>query len=321
MNKNNNVAIGILAYNEELYIEKVILELSKLGLPLYILDDSSTDNTRTILQNLSKKIDITVVINKKNQGAGTSTIKLIQKIKKDGFQYLLKVDGDDQFKYKDVENIVEIAQSGVYDFIKSNRFWDGGIEGKIPNKRYLGNLFATILLQFVAGTNKLFDPLNGLFAVDVKILDKINTRVYPKRYGYPFYFSALSAISFFKIYQVNNIVSYGKQKSNLSSIRVFFTLMRLTLHFCFLKIKNKILIGKYQRSAFLDITLLFFLALNIITLFRFVLIFSSVAYFDTSYTGSWALILLLLFIFTIFIFIESFKEEKAIRNKFIEIDD
>ena len=69
------------------------------------------------------------------------------------------------------------------------------------------------------------------------------------------------------------------------------------------------------------IALLFFLALNIITLFRFILIFSSVAYFDTSFTGSWALILLLLFIFTVFIFIESFKEEKAIRNKFIEIDD
>ena len=140
-----------------------------------------------------------------------------------------------------------------------------------------------MILQFVSGTNKLFDPLNGLFGVNVKVLNYIERNVYPKRYGYPFYFSSLSIISFFKIFQINNIITYGNQKSNLSSIKMFFTLIRLTFHFLILKIKTKMLIGKYQRSAFLDILFLTFLFLIFLIFIRFVLIFSSIQFFNTSF--------------------------------------
>ena len=119
--------------------------------------------------------------------------------------------------------------------------------------------------------------LNGLFGVNVKVLNYIQRNVYPKRYGYPFYFSSLSAISFFKIFQINNTITYGNQKSNLSSIKMFFTLIRLTFHFLILKIKTKMLIGKYQRSAFLDILFLTFI-LALLTFIRFVLIFSSMQF-------------------------------------------
>lgn len=321
MNQNKKVAIGILAFNEENHIRKVVTDLTKFDMKIYVLNDGSNDKTQEIIKELSKETNLTILDNKKNIGAGLSTLKILEKIKKDGYQYLLKVDGDDQFDTQDIEKILKIIEQKNYDFIKSNRFWDGGIKGKIPGKRYIGNLFATILLQLIAGTNKLYDPLNGLFAVNVSILKKINRNVYPNRYGYPFYFSALSAISFFSIYQINNTISYGKEKSNLSSIRMLFTLIRLTFHFLFLKIRAKILIGKYQRSAFLDIIFLFFLFLSTLVFLRFILIFTSLNFFNTSFTGSWALILLIISIFTIFLFIESFKEEKAIRNQYINSDE
>jgi len=258
-----------------------------------------------------------LIENNKNRGAGYSTHLLLKAIKNDNFKYLLKVDGDNQFKIKDVEKILNIANTQNYDFIKSNRFWVNGIEGDIPKKRFFGNLIATVLLQFITGTNKLYDPLNGLFAIDVKVLDLINFKRYPKRYGYPFYFSALSAISFFKVFQINNTVSYGNQKSNLSSIRMAFTLIRMVVHFYLLKIKNKMLIGSYQRSAFLDIISIIFSILTLIISLRFLLIFSPLSVFDTSYIGSWALIALLFFIFTILLLVEGFKEEKSIRNFYV----
>jgi len=58
-----------------------------------------------------------------------------------------------------------------------------------------------------------------------------------------------------------------------------------------------------------------------IIFFRFILIFTPLKYFDTSYVGSWALILLTIGMFTIFIFIESFKEEKEIRSEYIHFDE
>ncbi len=315
------IAIGILAYNEESHIESVINEILTLKKDVYVLNDSSTDETMNILErmNISKKF--TIINNLKNEGAGNSTLKLIETIKNDGFEFVIKVDGDNQFKLEDVNKIIKLHEDNDYDFIKSNRFWEKGIEGKIPRSRYFGNLFATIMLQFISGTNKLFDPLNGLFGINVKVLNYINKKVYPKRYGYPFYFSGLSAISFFKVFQINNVVTYGSEKSNLSSIRMFFTLIRLTFHFLILKIKNKMLIGKYQRSAFLDSVFLFFLILNFIIFLRFVLIFTSIQIFNSSFIGSWALILLLISFFTVFLFIESFKEEKAIRSDYINNEE
>ena len=315
------IAIGILAYNEESHIENVLNEILTLKKDVYVLNDSSTDKTMKILEKMNISKNFTIINNLKNEGAGNSTLKLIETIKNDGFDFVIKVDGDNQFKLEDINKIIKLHEDNDYDFIKSNRFWERGIEGKIPRRRYFGNLFATIMLQFISGTNKLYDPLNGLFGINVKVLNFINKKVYPKRYGYPFYFSGLSAISFFKVFQINNVVSYGSEKSNLSSIRMFFTLIRLTFHFLILKIKNKMLIGKYQRSAFLDSVFLFFLILNFIIFLRFVLIFTSIQIFNSSFVGSWALILLLISFFTIFLFIESFKEEKSIRSEYINNEE
>ena len=106
------------------------------------------------------------------------------------------------------------------------------------------------MLQFISGTNKLYDPLNGLFGINVKVLNFINKKVYPKDMDIHFTFQGYQQFHFLKVFQINNVVSYGSEKSNLSSIRMFFTLIRSILHFLILKIKNKMLIGKYQRSAF-----------------------------------------------------------------------
>ena len=318
---SEKIAIGILAYNEQDHIEEVVTSLHELDIPIYVINDKSTDNTSDILEELLKENKISLIQNTKNLGAGLSTLELLKRVRKDGFKFLIKVDGDGQFSKKDIKRIKELLETRQYDFIKSNRFWSDGIKGKIPNKRYFGNLIATMLLQFTSGTNRLFDPLNGLFAVNVDFLDIVNYKVYPKRYGYPFYFSTATAINYFRVFQINNTVTYNNQTSQLSSIKMAFTLIRLVFHFHKVKIKNKLLIGKYQRSAFLDILFISFFFTSMSVSIRFIMIFTPIKYFDTSYVGSWALILLTIGIFTIFIFIESFKEEKEIRNEYIHIDE
>ena len=60
----------------------------------------------------------------KNEGAGNSTLKLIETIKNDGFDFVIKVDGDNQFKLEDINKIIKLHEDNDYDFIKSNRFWE-----------------------------------------------------------------------------------------------------------------------------------------------------------------------------------------------------
>lgn len=317
----NNIAIGVLAFNEEKHISTVLDNLVELDLPIYIINDASTDNTKKIIESYAKNYKIRNINNPINLGAGHSTLKLLETVRQEGFEFLVKIDGDNQFKTDDIKKIINIYKKSKFDFIKSNRFWENGIEGSIPLKRYFGNLLATIFFQFASGTNKLFDPLNGLFGVNVKILDLINFKKFPKRYGYPFYISVLSVISFLKTYQINNTVVYKDQNSYLSSLRVLKIIISLTFHFYILKIKTKIKFGKFQRSAFIDIVFLFMLLITFIFLIRTLLIFSSISYFSTSNLLLWLLLLLILFIATSFIFIESFKEERDIRDSYIENEE
>ena len=60
--------------------------------------------------------------------------------------------------------MLEAANNSRSDFIKSDRFWKDGIEGKIPKIRYFGNALASFLIKFVTSNSNINDPLNGFLS-------------------------------------------------------------------------------------------------------------------------------------------------------------
>lgn len=315
---NNQIAIGILAYNVAEYIEDVLSEVQDLNLTIFVIDDSSSDGTSELLEDLKNKYNFKLQKNTKNYGAGYSTKALIENASNDGFKFLIKVDGDGQFEINDIKKIAELYSENNYKFIKSNRFWTGGIKGKIPKKRLFGNLFATILLQIVTGTNKLYDPLNGLFGVSTEITKDLDKN-YPNRYGYPFYITAVSVMNELETFQINNVVKYENQKSNLNPLKVLAILLRLSIFFYFKKIKIKKSIGIYQRSAFLDLSFLtsFFITLYLIIQTIYIVNFAE---YSLIAPRTILIILFLNLLLNLLIFVLSFKEEKAIRNVYIDCE-
>jgi len=314
----DQIAIGVLAYNVADYVEEVLSEIQEFKLEVYVIDDASTDDTAELLEKLKNKFDFKLKKNLKNSGAGYSTKLLIDEALNDGYKFLIKVDGDGQFEKADIKKIIDLYKRDNYNFIKSNRFWNGGIKGKIPKKRLFGNLFATILLQIVTGTNKLYDPLNGLFGVSTEIAKDLD-KYYPKRYGYPFYITAVSVMNELKTFQINNVVKYENQKSNLKPLKVLAILLRLSVFFYFKKIKIKKSIGIYQRSAFLDLSFLtsFFITLYLIIQVIYIVNFAS---YSLIAPRTILIILFLNLVLNLVIFILSFKEEKAIRNVYIDCE-
>lgn len=313
---NKDIAIGILAYNVGNYIEDIVKDISELGVTIYVINDFSKDDTLLKLKNLQKKIKFNIINNKKNLGAGKSTKLLLKKAYEDKFKFFVKVDGDGQFNTEDVSKIVELYNSKKYSFIKSNRFWDGGIVGKIPKKRFFGNLFATVLIQITTGTNKIFDPLNGLFGVSTEIVHDLKN-LYPPRYGYPFYITAIAVIKSYSTFQINNTVLYSDQESKLNPFKVLFTLLKLFLYFYIKKIKIKKNIGSYQRSAFFDILFLIsiFISLYLFIHMIFVLNLSSGSILNPR---TLLFLLILSVIVSVIFFTLSFREEKSIRNTYVD---
>ena len=317
MKDKKKTSIGILAYNEEAFIQKVINDLLYLNIDIYIIDDCSTDNTRLRLKEFENNKNINIIFNEKNLGAGLSTKKLIEKAAGDSKDFLIKVDGDGQFSSEDVEKILDTYLNGDYEFIKSNRFWSNGIIGRIPKIRFFGNLFATLLLQFSIGSNLLFDPLNGLFGVSTSILNILDNKNYPKRYGYPFFIAASAIQSNLKTKQLNNTVKYSEEESNLSSIKVFATLLKLSFYFYIKKYKSKKYEGLLQKSAFFDFIFMTFLTL---TMFTTIYLISTTFFEIKGFIKTTNLFLLIMFflIISLYSFSSSFRDESNYRKNVID---
>ena len=315
--KRNKVALGVLAYNEEVYIQSVIEQLEKLNLDIYIINDSSTDSTKEILSKFKENKKISIINNNKNLGAGESTKVLLEYAKNQSIDFLVKIDGDGQFSISDIEKIIDLYVNNNYQFITSNRFWKDGIVGKIPKIRFFGNLFATFLMHLASGTSKLYDPLNGLFGVSIEIVDSLTTKNYPKRYGYPFFITVTAILNNFKTIQIKNIVSYRNEKSNLNSIKVLITLLKLTIFFYFKKFKLKQIEANLQKSAFYDILFLtsFLLFVNSV-IYLFITTFSIVSSYIKS--SNLLLIIIFLLISSFYFFIMAFKAEAVFRNSIIK---
>ena len=308
----------ILAYNEENFIKNTVLKYIDNFEKILIVDDFSKDETFTICKELAKKYkNIEIIQNSKNLGAGLSFSIAIKKFLKSDSDYLLKIDGDNQFKYEDVMTLKKIAINEKPDFIKCDRFWEKGIEGKIPAIRYFGNAFASVLLKFSTGNWRINDPLNGLFLFSKKALYRFTLPKLFFRYGYPFFISThLSNISIEKklnIIQIKNTISYEGQKSNLSAFTMFFKLIYYTISVFIRKIKIKLKYSSLQTSALIDILGTTSLLVSLSCLVRFFMIrYGSLV----ASQASWFLVFIIFFFTFIYLIFQSQKIESEEKSKY-----
>lgn len=319
-----NIAIGVLSFNTEKYILKVLEDLKVLKCPIVIIDDSSKDNSLEVVKSFKKEnpdIQCEIIENKSNKGAGQSCRELIKHCKDAGHKYMVKVDGDDQFDIEDIKKIILKLETENYDFIKSNRFWSGGITGDIPKIRYFGNLIATQFLHFATGSNKIYDPLNGLFGINTEIYESLNDKKYPKRYGYPFYITSQAILNDYPSLQINNRIKYSDQESNIKPLKLLFSLIRLTLFFNRKKYQLKKVNFKLHKSLFYEVVFRFFLFIELLLIVRFILgYFTTIPVFQTNIAG-WGILVVIFASLTVFIYSVSFNLENKYRKDYISIDE
>ncbi len=298
----------VLVHNEEKFIEKVIVKYKDLFENIIVIDDFSNDNTLNILENLNYE-KIHIIKNEKNLGAGRSLQAGINKFLQLDSNYLIKIDGDDQFEFNDINKLLNFVKSNEqYDFIKCDRFWDGGIVGEIPKIRYYGNAFASFLIKFSTGNWSINDPLNGLFLFSKKAAKKIQIPKLFYRYGYPFYlcnfFSNHSVFSDLKFVQMKNKITYGDEKSSLKAFTLFIKLIVFTISNYFKNIGRKVKVSSMHVSALLDILTILLMPLIIFSSYKIIYF----RYIDP--TGSqynWFSLLILQFLFFLICTISSQK--------------
>ena len=103
-------SIVIPLYNESnnisLLIDEIFYSLKKYNnFELILVDDGSTDNTKLILENLKKKIPVTIIYNEKNFGQSYSILKGIKNSK---HNIIVTLDGDGQNNPRDIPNLLNL---------------------------------------------------------------------------------------------------------------------------------------------------------------------------------------------------------------------
>ena len=153
---SKEIAIILPAYNEELTIEKVILDFHQ-NFPdesVYVIDNNSNDSTNRIAKTVLKENNIRGdVIFVKRQGKANAMKIAFNKINADIY---VMADADYTYFGHDLEKLLVPVVSGEYDLVVGNRFTDSGYEKE--NKRKFHNF----------GNNLVKKIINLLFNADMK---------------------------------------------------------------------------------------------------------------------------------------------------------
>lgn len=163
------IAVVLPIFNEEKKISDVLDNLSKIQLPIFLINDGSKDNT---LEVIGKKIrnnkKITLISHRINLGKGSALRTGGDAAFKSGFEAVIFMDADGQHNPLDLEKFIEKLNTGKYDVVLGSRNLHHGV----PLVRFLGNKFASVLISLLFGIY-VSDILSGFRAVTNKAFRKL----------------------------------------------------------------------------------------------------------------------------------------------------
>lgn len=167
-------------YNEALSIPRLAEEIkdAHLGLDLLLINDGSSDETVRVAQSLG----LTLIDLPCNLGVGHAVQAGFQYAVNQGYDYLVRIDGDGQHPPSEIHKMIAGALVADADLVVGSRF--GGEQTLVSTRmRYLG---ARALARFlsVICQSKISDPTSGFWLVK-KPLFSYFAREFPTDYPEP----------------------------------------------------------------------------------------------------------------------------------------
>lgn len=216
MYKGKKIGIVIPCYKVSKLINQVIKEIPNFVDNVYVVDDKCPQNSVKCIKSKSRKIK--KIFRDKNGGVGAAV--------KDGYKFSLKdknymtirIDGDAQMDLKLIKHFIDPIIEKKGEFLKGNRFMDLNFLKKMPFLRIIGNIFFSLIGNFVTKNFKIFDYLNGYTSIKNSAL----TKVIKKNLDDDYFFDTiliyqLSRLNI-KILDVPMPAKYENEESNINIV-------------------------------------------------------------------------------------------------------
>jgi len=202
-------SILIPCYNEEKTIEKIInkiLDLKDLNLEIIIVDDNSTDSSRSIINTKLKDKIHKLILNDNNYGKGYSIRKGIEAATG---EVLIIQDADLEYDPKDYQKLLEPFILGVADVVYGSRFIGSDKKRVLYFWHTVGNKILTLLSNIFTNLN-LSDMEVGYKAFKTDVIKNIDLK--ENRFGFEPEVTAKIAKKSLRLYEVG--ISYYGRKYN-----------------------------------------------------------------------------------------------------------
>jgi glycosyltransferase involved in cell wall biosynthesis len=175
---NPRVLVMIPAYNEQTNISGVIQNIRECApeVDIVVVDDGSSDGTAMLAANAGSQ----VVSLPFNMGYGVACQTGFKYAFRNGYDYLVQMDGDGQHEPKCIPDLLAAVQDPQVDIVLGSR-WLGLAQYKGPLFRKFGKFFFGFLASLITRHN-VTDPTTGFQAMSKQVIRFYCTGAYPVDY-------------------------------------------------------------------------------------------------------------------------------------------
>lgn len=222
MYKGLTVSVVMPVHNEENQIESAIKRVPRFVDSIIVIDDGSTDESRSALSRIDDP-RLTVLVHETNRGVGAATKTGYKHALSAGADLIAVMDGDGQMDGCDLSRLLDCAIDGA-DYVKGNRFLSHETIGRMPRTRYIGNRIFSYLTHLAAGfdasPNAGLDAHCGYAVIRGTALTRLSLDELYDHYGFPteIFFAALREGLLLRCVPVATV--YGDEISGINPYKV-----------------------------------------------------------------------------------------------------
>ena len=209
-----DTVVIIPTYNNAGTLKDVLSRTLAQGLPIVVVDDGCTDNTREILSGFK---DVTVIAHPKNQGKGAALKTAFRWALEKGYAYAVTIDSDGQHYPEDIPELLKAK--GERTIVVGSRTTRGANAGGS-----FANRFSNFWFTAYTGI-RLTDTQTGFRLYPLHDLPSL--RVVGNRYEAELSLLLFSAWKGLRLVPVQVRVNYPKDR--VTHFRPFQDFMRITL--------------------------------------------------------------------------------------------